>query len=125
MLLDVLLKNYMTHYPQYARLELTNIYRTGQKEMTFDQAQSMPALQEALGILYIVSRNYAAAATSFCRALEMDPKITRSGTNLVPPWPVPILAMKLYLHTMIPSFSTKACTSMAQHGNFTFQFEKS
>jgi peroxin-5 len=71
------LKNYMTHHPQYAGLELTDIYGTGETETAFDQAQSMllradqgnAKVQEALGVVYNVSRDYSAAASAFRRAL--------------------------------------------------------
>ena len=79
------LKNYMTHHPKYAgKVELEDIYGHDgdQEETAFDQAQRLllradpndAYVQEALGVVYNVSRDYAAATTAFRRALMENDK---------------------------------------------------
>jgi peroxin-5 len=75
------LKNYMTHHPKYAGFELEDIYASSEnKETSFDQAQRLllradpndPNVQEALGVVYNVSRDYDAAVIAFRRALQLN-----------------------------------------------------
>ena len=79
------LREWITHNPKYSEISLENdLYGSGSSETELDQVQGLlitalqvdptaPAIHEALGVVYNVSRDYEAAVTSFQTALKALP----------------------------------------------------